>query len=131
MSATEAIKVARNAGIEFTIDGDDLVLEAPAPPPAAVLDLLSRHKAEVVAVLAASTLKSAPVTEAPKLDLAAPPHLKPTKPGPGFVGYDGEGRFVHYCACGEWGSFGYDVSLRTGRLGTWYCRKHRPQGHEP
>jgi hypothetical protein len=44
MSATEAIKVARDAGIELTIDGDDLVLEAPAPPPAAVLDLLSRHK---------------------------------------------------------------------------------------
>jgi hypothetical protein len=80
VSANEAIKVARDAGIELTIDGDDLVLEAPAPPPATVLDLLSRHKAEVVAVLAASTLKSAPVTEAPKLDLAAPPDPKPTKP---------------------------------------------------
>jgi len=76
-------------------------------------------------------LKSATVTETPKSELAAPPDPKPTKPGPGFVGYDEEGRFVHYCACGEWGSFGYNVSLRTGRLGTWYCREHRPQGHEP
>ena len=30
------------------------MLEASAPPPAAVLDLLSRHKAEVLAVLAAT-----------------------------------------------------------------------------
>jgi hypothetical protein len=52
---------------------------------------------------------------------------RPTKPGPGFVGFDEEGRFVHYCTCGEWGSFGYNVSLRTGQLGTWYCREHRPQ----
>jgi hypothetical protein len=76
-------------------------------------------------------LKSATVTETAKLDLAVPLDSKPTRPGPGFVGYDGEGRFVHYCACGEGGSFGYNVSLRTGRLGTWYCREHRPQGHEP
>jgi len=54
MSAAEVIKMARDAGIEFTIDGGDLVLEAPAPPPATVLEMLSRHKAEVVAALAAS-----------------------------------------------------------------------------
>ena len=33
------------------IDGDDLVLEASAPPPAAVIALLSRHKAEIVVLL--------------------------------------------------------------------------------
>ena len=33
------------------IDGDDLMLEADAAPPAAVLDLLSRHKAGVIALL--------------------------------------------------------------------------------
>jgi len=54
MSAAEIIKVARDAGIELAIDGDDLVLQGPAPPPATLLDLLSRHKAEVVAALAAS-----------------------------------------------------------------------------
>jgi hypothetical protein len=36
-----------------TVDGEGLVLEAPTPPPPAVLDLLSRHKAEVVALLRA------------------------------------------------------------------------------
>ena len=33
------------------IDGDDLVLEAASAPPAAVLDALSRYKAEIVALL--------------------------------------------------------------------------------
>ena len=33
------------------IDGDDLELEAPAPPPPAVLDLLSRHKADILRLL--------------------------------------------------------------------------------
>jgi hypothetical protein len=51
MSAAEALRAARVAGIEFGTDGGDLLLEAPAPPPAAVLDLLSRHKAGVVALL--------------------------------------------------------------------------------
>ena len=51
MSAAEALKAARAAGIALGIDGDDLVLEASAPPPPAVLDLLSRHKAGIVALL--------------------------------------------------------------------------------
>src|SRR5262245_60969432 len=51
MSAPEALKAARAAGIHLGIEGDDLVLEAPAAPPPAVLDLLSRHKAGVVALL--------------------------------------------------------------------------------
>ena len=51
MSAAEALKAARAAGIELGIDGDDLVLQASAPPPPAVLDLLSRHKAGIVALL--------------------------------------------------------------------------------
>lgn len=42
---------ARAAGVCVMLDGGDLALEASAPPPAAVLDLLSRHKAEIVALL--------------------------------------------------------------------------------
>ena len=30
----------------------------------------------------------------------------------------------HYCHCGEWGAFGFNVSLRKGQLGTWYCAEH-------
>lgn len=51
MSAAEALKTARAAGVELRLDGDDLVLEASAPPPAAVLDLLSRHKPSIAALL--------------------------------------------------------------------------------
>ena len=51
MSAAEALKAARAAGIQLGIDGDDLVLEASVPPPPAVIDLLSSHKASIVALL--------------------------------------------------------------------------------
>ena len=36
-------------------------------------------------------------------------------------------RFVHFCPCGQWGYFGYDVALLRGQLGTWYCAEHRPE----
>ena len=55
MSAAEALKQARAAGIRLGIDGDDLALEASAPPPAEVLDLLARHKADIVTLLRPSS----------------------------------------------------------------------------
>src|SRR4051794_19878442 len=45
MNAAEALQAARAAGIQVKIDGADLLLKASAPPPAGVLDELSRHKA--------------------------------------------------------------------------------------
>jgi hypothetical protein len=51
MSAAEALNDARAAGIRVGIDGDDLVLEAFAAPPPAMLDLLSRNKVGIVALL--------------------------------------------------------------------------------
>jgi hypothetical protein len=51
MSAIETLKAARAAGVHLGIDGDDLVLEAASAPPTAVLDALSRHKAEIMALL--------------------------------------------------------------------------------
>ncbi len=51
MSAAQALKAARAIGIRLGIDGDTLTLEADAPPPTALLDLLSRHEAGVVALL--------------------------------------------------------------------------------
>jgi hypothetical protein len=50
MSAVEALKAARAAGIEVALDGDDLALSAASAPPAGVLEALSRHKAEIVAL---------------------------------------------------------------------------------
>jgi hypothetical protein len=51
MSAAEALKAAWAAGIQLGIDGDDLLLEASVPPPPDVIDLLSSHKASIVALL--------------------------------------------------------------------------------
>ncbi len=51
MSAVEALRAARAAGVQLGVDGDSLVLEASVPPPPAVLDALSRHKAETIAFL--------------------------------------------------------------------------------
>ena len=51
MSAAEAPKSARAAGVSVGINGDHLVLRAPTPPATAVLDALSRHKATILAML--------------------------------------------------------------------------------
>jgi hypothetical protein len=51
MSAAEALKAARAAGIKLAIDGDDLLLEASTSPPPAVIDSLTGHKTEIVAML--------------------------------------------------------------------------------
>ncbi|MET0168091.1 MAG: hypothetical protein ABW318_24260 [Vicinamibacterales bacterium] len=57
MNAAIALDAARVAGIWINIDGDDLVLEASAPPPRR-LDLLTRHKAAIVTRLVGPSLKT-------------------------------------------------------------------------
>lgn len=51
MSAAEALRAARMAGIDVRIEGDRLALEAQAPPPAEILELLAGHKPGIVALL--------------------------------------------------------------------------------
>jgi hypothetical protein len=51
MNATDALILARAIGIQIRIDGDSLALEASAPPPADVLDLLARYKTDIVILL--------------------------------------------------------------------------------
>jgi hypothetical protein len=51
LSAAQALQVARAAGIQIKADGDDLLLEADAPPSAAVLDLLTRNKTGILTML--------------------------------------------------------------------------------
>ena len=51
MTALEALRAARSAGVEVALDGDDLVLKAASSPPASVLDALSCNKAGIVALL--------------------------------------------------------------------------------
>jgi hypothetical protein len=68
MSAGEALKAARAAGIRVEIDGDDLVLEAPVPPPPVVLDLLSRHKAHIIAILGRQAQMTVVASSRPQAD---------------------------------------------------------------
>ena len=51
MSAVQALKAARDASVRIGIDGGAVTLDADAAPPPAVLDLLARHKARVIALL--------------------------------------------------------------------------------
>ncbi len=51
MSAPQALRAARAAGMELGIEGDNLLLEAASEPPAATLEALSRHKAEIIELL--------------------------------------------------------------------------------
>ncbi|QIO33795.1 hypothetical protein [Bradyrhizobium sp. 1(2017)] len=54
MSAVEALRAARAAGIKLVLDGDDLVLTAAEAPRGTVLSELSRRKPEIVALLRAA-----------------------------------------------------------------------------
>jgi hypothetical protein len=51
MSAINALNAARALGTIVRPEGDHLMLEAAAAPPAAILDDLTRHKSEIVAIL--------------------------------------------------------------------------------
>jgi hypothetical protein len=51
VSAAETLRTAKAAGVRIEIDGVDLILQAAAPPPVSVLDLISRHKTEILAHL--------------------------------------------------------------------------------
>ena len=51
MSPPEAMAAARAGGVQIAIDGADLVLEASGPPPDAILELLTRYKLGIVALL--------------------------------------------------------------------------------
>ena len=51
MNAVEVVRMARTAGIELTIDGDNLQLSAASEPPLSVIEELRRHKLEIVNLL--------------------------------------------------------------------------------
>jgi hypothetical protein len=68
LSAAEVLALARAAGVRVRADRDDLVLEASAPPPPTVLDLVSRHKADIMTLLRTPTPEP-PRTPGPFLPL--------------------------------------------------------------
>ena len=57
MSATKVLEAARAASVIVGINDNDLMLRAPARPASAVLDALSRYKAEIVALIRLEPLR--------------------------------------------------------------------------
>ena len=51
MTAVEALRQARAAGVWVEVDEDDLVLTAPAPPPQSVVSALAEHKPTLLRLL--------------------------------------------------------------------------------
>ena len=51
MTVTEALELARSQGVEVTLDGDELVLEAEVAPPPGLLAILGRGKWDIGAAL--------------------------------------------------------------------------------
>lgn len=51
MKALEVLNEARAVGVDVAVDGGDLVLAATCQPPQHVIEALSSHKAEIIALL--------------------------------------------------------------------------------
>ena len=51
MNAAEVIEEAAVAGIQIAIEGDGLSLKAAAQPPKAIIELITRHKPEIINLL--------------------------------------------------------------------------------
>lgn len=51
MTAVDALRAAWAARVNVGVKRSDLVLRAPAPPPATVLEALKRHKQAIVSLL--------------------------------------------------------------------------------
>ena len=51
MTVDDALAVARSHGVRVTLDGNDLALEADAPPPPGLLAILGRGKWDIIAAL--------------------------------------------------------------------------------
>ena len=51
MTAAEVMKEAAAVGVRIAIQGDGLSLEASAPPPKSIIDLITQHKPEIVNLL--------------------------------------------------------------------------------
>jgi exodeoxyribonuclease V len=60
LSAADVLRAAQTAGVSVAVDGDDLVLDAAAQPPADVLAALKAHKPQIVALLRSGPPQSRP-----------------------------------------------------------------------
>jgi hypothetical protein len=51
MNAAEILEEARNSRVRISVEGNGLVLAAPAPPPTGLLAAMVEHKADLIALL--------------------------------------------------------------------------------
>jgi hypothetical protein len=59
-----------------------------------------------------------------------PGFSEPWPPRRGRIEWQGS-TLLHFCSvCGAWGSYGFGVNLRGGRMGRWFCAAHRAQGRK-
>jgi hypothetical protein len=57
-----------------------------------------------------------------------PGFSEPWPPRRGRIESQGK-TLLHFCSvCGAWGSYGFGVNLRGGRMGRWFCAVHRAHG---
>jgi hypothetical protein len=133
MDALALLQRAKEAGLCVEAAGDKLKVRGPKQAEQ-VVKLLAEHKLEVLAALAKVAHDAELLSPAPWFKRV----VSPVKGEPGFESACAtrrgrieklpDGLLLHFCAeCGAWGAFGYGVNLRMGRLGRWYCAKHRPQ----
>jgi hypothetical protein len=118
MSAALALQAARDAGLHVALDGDALAVDAPAQPPADVLDLLTQHKAEIVALLRGGTSDPRAWAEGFAIVSTMPP---PTGFSPERWRriLDAAGQFLD-----EWGEAA--ISAGWSDLDSWGCDPDRP-----
>jgi hypothetical protein len=57
-----------------------------------------------------------------------PGFSEPWPPRRGRIESQGNTLLHFCCICGAWGSYGFGVNLRDGKMGRWFCAAHRAQG---
>ena len=57
-----------------------------------------------------------------------PGFSEPWPPRRGRIESQGNTLLHFCCVCGAWGSYGFGVNLRGGRMGRWFCAAHRAPG---
>jgi hypothetical protein len=55
LNALETLRAAAAHHVQISLDGDDLIMEAPTTPPDAVVAAIKRNKAAIVTMLRAAT----------------------------------------------------------------------------
>jgi hypothetical protein len=137
MDALALLRRAVEAGLRVEPAGDKLMVRGPKNA-APMVKLLAEHKAEILAALAntangAELPATTPWFERAILRIDGEPGLElPCAARRGRLQELDGAVVLHFCAeCGAWATYGYDVNLRAGRLGSWYCPAHRSRGGMP